>query len=159
MARVAAVLLVVLAAVLVAGCSEQGDASREDRAGGQKPKTLVVNEGMSKEEEKLNERLDELEEGVTTTSPTNDSPLSSPRRRPREPRTPPVLRLRIITPRRRTDTTSKPTACSTRTLKTGSPRTSGWPPTAPWAATRRATKDGFSEVPSAGSCALKRWKV
>src|SRR3712207_9211812 len=49
LARKAVTFLVVLAVFLVAGCSEQGDASSEGRAGGQQPKTVVVNEGMSKE--------------------------------------------------------------------------------------------------------------
>jgi hypothetical protein len=65
----ATVLLVGLAAILVAGCSEQSDASRNSQAGSQKPKTVVVNEGMSKEgEEKLNERLAALEDKVNDQS-------------------------------------------------------------------------------------------
>lgn len=60
----------VLAAILATGCSEQeaqsgqgGDAAKkESQAEPQKPKTVVVNEGMSKEEEeKLNDRIAALE--------------------------------------------------------------------------------------------------
>jgi predicted small secreted protein len=51
LARKAVTFLVVLAVFLVAGCSGQGDAPRDARSGGQQPKTVVVNEGMSKEEE------------------------------------------------------------------------------------------------------------
>jgi hypothetical protein len=60
----------VVSAILVAGCSEQSNAPKRDEAGSQKPKTVVVNKGMSKEEEKkLNERLAELEEKVGDQSP------------------------------------------------------------------------------------------
>jgi hypothetical protein len=52
----ATVLLASLAAILVAGCSEQSDAPRNSQAGSQKPKTVVVNEGMSMEEERLRPR-------------------------------------------------------------------------------------------------------
>jgi hypothetical protein len=65
MARVVPVVLAALSAVLVAGCSGQGDASKKNQAGSQKPKTVVVNQGMSKkEEDKLNQRLAELEDKV-----------------------------------------------------------------------------------------------
>ena len=39
-----------LAAITIAGCSERGDAPERNRADSQRPKTVVVNEGMSKEE-------------------------------------------------------------------------------------------------------------
>jgi hypothetical protein len=54
---------VMLAVFLVAGCSELIEApKKENRAGNQRPRTVVVNEGMSKEEEeKLNQRLADLE--------------------------------------------------------------------------------------------------
>jgi hypothetical protein len=53
----------VVAAFLIAGCSEQSNAPKKAQEGNQKPKTVVVNEGMSKEEEeKLNQRLADLEE-------------------------------------------------------------------------------------------------
>jgi hypothetical protein len=53
----------VVAAFLIAGCSEQSNAPKKAQVGNQKPKTVVVNEGMSKEEEeKLNQRLADLEE-------------------------------------------------------------------------------------------------
>ena len=69
MKKIVAAMLV-LAAILAAGCSgevatggEQNEAPKKNRAESQKPKTVVVNEGMSKEEEKeLNERIDALEE-------------------------------------------------------------------------------------------------
>jgi hypothetical protein len=65
MARVVLVVLAALSAVLVAGCSGQGDASKKNQAGSQKPKTVVVNQGMSKkEEDKLNQRLADLEDKV-----------------------------------------------------------------------------------------------
>ena len=69
-------------AILAAGCSGQGatgeqqseeqrqnDAPKESQAESQKPKTVVVNEGMSKEEEeKLNERIAALEEEANEES-------------------------------------------------------------------------------------------
>ena len=63
--------VMIAAAILVGGCSELLDApKKENRAGSQKSKTVVVNEGMSKEEEeKLNERLADLEEKVNDQSP------------------------------------------------------------------------------------------
>jgi hypothetical protein len=67
--RVVAGSLAVVGALLIAGCSEQGHAANKDQAGNQKAKMVVVNEGMSKEEEeKLNERLADLEDRV------NDKP-------------------------------------------------------------------------------------
>jgi hypothetical protein len=60
----------VVAAFLIAGCSEQSNAPKKAQEGNQKPKTVVLNEGMSKEEEeKLNQRLADLEEKV------NDPPV------------------------------------------------------------------------------------
>ena len=57
MRKIIAAMLTV-AAILVAGCSEKGatggqqsEAAKRDQAETQKPKTVVVNEGMSKEEE------------------------------------------------------------------------------------------------------------
>src|SRR5215210_7677803 len=59
-------LMALIILVGVSGCSgnpEQG--SGEQPAHKQKPRTVVVNKGMSKKEEKkLNERLDELEKKV-----------------------------------------------------------------------------------------------
>jgi hypothetical protein len=63
LARMVAVFLVALAAILVAGCSEQSDAPTQDKRVSQKPEAVVVNEGLSKEkEEKLNDRIAALEE-------------------------------------------------------------------------------------------------
>jgi hypothetical protein len=63
LARIVAVFLVALAAILVAGCSEQSDAPRQDKRVSQKSEAVVVNEGLSKEEEeKLNDRIAALEE-------------------------------------------------------------------------------------------------
>jgi len=66
-----------VAAILVAGCSEQSEAPKKGQADNQKPKTVVVNKGMSKEEEeKLNERISELEKKVDDQSaeqPTQDT--------------------------------------------------------------------------------------
>jgi hypothetical protein len=73
MARVVPVVLAALSAVLVAGCSGQGDASKKNQAGSQKPKTVVVNQGMSKkEEDKLNQRLAKLEDKVNDQSPKEE---------------------------------------------------------------------------------------
>jgi PBP1b-binding outer membrane lipoprotein LpoB len=59
-----------MAAIFIVGCSEQSNAPKKNQAGGQKPKTVVVNVGMSKEEEdKLNQRLADLEEKVNDQSP------------------------------------------------------------------------------------------
>jgi hypothetical protein len=66
-------LTMILAAILVVGCSGQSDVPKKDQAGSQRPKTVVVNEGMSKEEEeKLNERLADLEDEA------NDQPVEQP---------------------------------------------------------------------------------
>src|SRR5215204_5675096 len=60
-----AVVTMMVAAILVEGCSEQNNAPEQVQKDSQKPKTVVVNEGMSKEEEeKLNERLADLEDEV-----------------------------------------------------------------------------------------------
>ena len=68
-----------LAAIAIAGCSEQGDAPERNQADDQRPKTVVVNEGMSKEEEeKLNERLADLEDEVDD-QPTEQQPRARPR--------------------------------------------------------------------------------
>jgi hypothetical protein len=74
MRKIVLLLASVLAALLMAGCSEpdvqqgkpeQQDASKTQQATTEQEKTVVVNEGMSKkEEEKLNERLAELEDKV-----------------------------------------------------------------------------------------------
>ena len=67
-----------LAAITIAGCSERGDAPERNRADSQRPKTFVVNEGMSKEEEeRLNERLADLEEKVNDQS-TEQQPGGQP---------------------------------------------------------------------------------
>lgn len=67
-----------LAAITIAGCSERGDAPERNRADSQRPKTVVVNEGMSKEEEeRLNERLADLEEKVNDQS-TEQQPGGQP---------------------------------------------------------------------------------
>src|SRR5215213_7025094 len=51
--------------MLVLGCSEQNNPPEQVQKDSQKPKTVVVNEGMSKEEEeRLNERLADLEDEV-----------------------------------------------------------------------------------------------
>ena len=63
LARMVAVFLVALAAILVAGCSEQSDTPRQDKRVVQKPEPVVVNKGLSQEEEeKLNDRIAALEE-------------------------------------------------------------------------------------------------
>ena len=81
LARMVAVLLVSLAAILVAGCSEQSDAPRQDKRVGQKPEAVVINEGLSKgEEEKLNDRIaalgketdDEVDDGSAGEQPTEE---------------------------------------------------------------------------------------
>ncbi len=74
--RKTVLLLAVVTALLVAGCSEpnvkQGEAQRQD-ASKEQEKTVVVNKGMSKkEEDKLNRRLAELEKKV------NDQPAEQP---------------------------------------------------------------------------------
>ena len=59
----------IVAAFLVVGCSEQADTPKKNQGDNQKPRTVVVNKGMSKEEEeKLNQRLAELEEEVNDQS-------------------------------------------------------------------------------------------
>ena len=51
-----------VATILVVGCSEQSSAPKKVQGDSQKPKTVIVNEGMSEEEEeKLNQRLAALE--------------------------------------------------------------------------------------------------
>ena len=72
-----------LTAILTAGCSEQetpsgqqNGAPKKSQAESQKPKTVVVNEGMSREEEKLNERIDALEEEA------NEEPADQPTEEP-----------------------------------------------------------------------------
>ena len=68
--------MLVAAAILAAGCSgeeatggQQSEAPKRDQAETQKPKTVVVNEGMSKEEEeKLNDRIAALEEEANDES-------------------------------------------------------------------------------------------
>jgi hypothetical protein len=61
MKKIVAVTMMVTT-MLVLGCSEQNNAPEQVREDRQKPKTVVVNEGMSKEEEeKLNQRLADLE--------------------------------------------------------------------------------------------------
>ena len=83
-----------LATVVAAGCSEQeapsgqqNEAQRQSeapksQANGQRPKTVVVNEGMSKEEEdKLNERIAALEEEAndeSTERPTQEAENAEP---------------------------------------------------------------------------------
>jgi hypothetical protein len=81
MKKIVAAMLM-LTAISVAGCSEEGatggqqggaqrqnDAPKEAQEEVQKPKTVVVNEGMSKEEEeKLNERIAALEEEANEES-------------------------------------------------------------------------------------------
>src|SRR4028118_2168449 len=90
------VLLLVwaLAAILMVGCSEPNvqkddaerqNASKEKQAAPEQAKTVVVNEGMSKkEEEKLNERLADLEDKVgqentqqEATEPAEDQALEA----------------------------------------------------------------------------------
>ena len=52
-----------VATILVVGCSEQSSAPKKVQGDSQKPKTVIVNEGMSEEEEeKLNQRLAALED-------------------------------------------------------------------------------------------------
>src|ERR687893_3289692 len=61
MSRIMTVAIMV-AAILV-GCSEQSNAPKKVQGDNQKPRTVVVNEGMSEEEEeKLNQRLAALED-------------------------------------------------------------------------------------------------
>src|SRR3712207_6806418 len=69
MNRIVAAMLL-MTTIMSVGClgqeapsGQRNDAPRESRAENQKPKTVVVNEGMSKEEEeKLNDRIAALEE-------------------------------------------------------------------------------------------------
>ena len=52
-----------VATILVVGCSEQSSTPKKVQGDSQKPKTVIVNEGMSEEEEeKLNQRLAALED-------------------------------------------------------------------------------------------------
>jgi hypothetical protein len=75
MKKIVAAMLM-LAAILAAGCfgeeatgGEQNEGPKKDQAESQKPKTVVVNEGMSKDEEgELNERIDALEEEANEES-------------------------------------------------------------------------------------------
>jgi hypothetical protein len=68
MKKTVAVTMLV-ATFLAVGCSEQNNAPEQVQKDSQKPKTVVVNEGMSKEEEeKLNERLADLEDEVNDQS-------------------------------------------------------------------------------------------
>ena len=91
-------VMLVATAILVAGCSEkeapsgqQNQAQRQNdapksQAKSQEPKTVVVNEGMSKEEEeKLNERIAALEDEAndesteqTTQQPTQEVESAEP---------------------------------------------------------------------------------
>ena len=48
---------IIVAAILVVGCSEQSNAPKKVQGDSQKRRTVVVNKGMSEEEEKLNQRL------------------------------------------------------------------------------------------------------
>lgn len=60
----------IVSTVLVVGCSgDNATSENQGKAERQKPKTVVVNKGMSKkEEEKLNQRIEELEEEVNDES-------------------------------------------------------------------------------------------
>jgi hypothetical protein len=64
------------------GAQRQGDAPKKSQAESQKPKTVVVNEGMSKEEEEeLNERIDASEEEANEEpekQPTQDAENPAP---------------------------------------------------------------------------------
>ena len=54
---------IMAAVILAVGCSEQSNAPKKVQGDSQKPKTVIVNEGMSEEEEeKLNQRLAALED-------------------------------------------------------------------------------------------------
>ena len=85
MRKIVAAMLM-LAAILAAGCSrevatggEQNESPKKDQAESQKPKTVVVNEGMSKEEEeKLNERIDALEEEANEESDEQPTQTQEP---------------------------------------------------------------------------------
>lgn len=86
MRKTVLLLALMAAALLVAGCSEpnvrQGEAQRQDaskdqQAAPEQEKTVVVNKGMSKkEEDKLNQRIAELEKKV------NDQPAEQPTQEP-----------------------------------------------------------------------------
>src|SRR5215203_551215 len=55
--------------ILVVGCSEQNNAPKKVQGDSQKPKTVIVNTGMSKKEEDiLNKRLADLEDKVNDES-------------------------------------------------------------------------------------------
>jgi hypothetical protein len=71
-----------LTAVFLVGCSELTNApKKESRAGSQRPKTVVVNEGMSKEEEEnLDQRLADLEDKVNDQSPEEEQPTQGTER-------------------------------------------------------------------------------
>src|SRR3712207_982520 len=98
-----------LAAITIAGCSERGDAPERNRADSQRPKTFVVNEGMSKEEEeRLNERLADLEEKVNDQC-TEQQPGGQPTQEIEIAEDPPAPRPRRTTRRRGADTTATPT--------------------------------------------------
>ena len=93
--RFIVVLMVLLALIGAAGCNDSPDKSNDQSSSqkqngvaknddSEKPKTVVVNEGMSKKEEKkLNERLDELEKKVEEqdkagSEKTTPQPTSQP---------------------------------------------------------------------------------
>ena len=83
------VAALMLATILAAGCSEEGatggqqnQAPKQSQVESQNPETVVVNEGMSKEEEdKLNERIAALEDEDNDDSaeqPTQESENTEP---------------------------------------------------------------------------------
>jgi hypothetical protein len=73
MKKTVAVTMLV-ATFLAVGCSEQNNTPEQVQEDSQKPKTVVVNEGMSKEEEeKLNERLADLEDEVDDDLPAEQT--------------------------------------------------------------------------------------
>ena len=59
----------IVAAILIVGCSEQNNAPKKVQGDSQKPKTVAVNKGMSKKKEKkLEQRVAELEDKVNDKS-------------------------------------------------------------------------------------------
>jgi hypothetical protein len=114
-----------LAAIALAGCSEQGDAPDRNRADNQRPKTVVVNEGMSEEEEeKLNERLAELEDEVNDQS-TEQQPGEQPTQEIEIAEDPARAAAQAYYAAAGAETTATPTTSLARTPAPSSPKTSG----------------------------------
>ena len=103
-----------VATFLVVGCSEQNNAPEQVQEDSQKPKTVVVDEGMSKEEEdKLEQRIAELEEKVNDQSaeqPTQEAKSTEPTQETESAEDAALaVRPKTTTRRRPPETTATPT--------------------------------------------------